>query len=189
MTLITDLFDDLDKPLPDVKITCTSVSCDDDLHCFLQPRRAGGKPFFGACRGCPADPVDWPQAHKRDPAHIDELFKQQRKELIRYYMWSKPFDEAAKARVRKLGWDGTLGSIRKTLNSSVGKAAGAWDGRQTKLAEDVVCYAQHSTATCCRKCMKYWHDIPMDRSLTEEEIDYCELLIRRYLELRKPHLD
>jgi hypothetical protein len=185
---MSDLFDDLDKPLPEVKITCTSVSCDDDLHCFLQPKRAGGKPYFGACRACPADPVDWPQAHKRDPAQIDNLFRQQRKELIRYVMWSKPFDDKAKARAKRLGWEQMLASIRQKLKTSVGKPAGAWDGRQTKMDSDVVFYGQHATATCCRKCMKYWHDIPLDRSLTESELDYCELLVRRYLELRRPEI-
>ncbi|NTA18886.1 DUF4186 family protein [Agrobacterium tumefaciens] len=104
-------------------------------------------------------------------------------------MWSKPFDDAAKERVRKLGWEGTLVSIRQALRSSVGKAAGAYDGRQTKFERNVVFYAQHSTATCCRKCMKYWYDIPMDRALTEEEMGYCELVIRRYLEIRKPDMD
>ncbi len=188
MTAMSDLFDDLDKPLPEIKITCTSVSCDDDLHCFLPKRRAGGKPFFGACRSCSEDPVDWPLAHARDPANVEQLFRQMRKELIRYYMWAKPFDREAISRVERLGWEGSLDTIRQRLKSRIGKAAGPWDGQQTSLKGDIVFFGQHATATCCRKCMKCWHGIPLNRPLEEEELDYCEFLVRKYLELRKPEI-
>ncbi|WP_153110853.1 DUF4186 domain-containing protein [Propionivibrio limicola] len=43
------------------------------------------------------------------------------------------------------------------------------DGKQTPFRGHPVFIAQHATATCCRKCLKKWHDIPAGRLLTPEE--------------------
>jgi hypothetical protein len=47
-----------------------------------------------------------------------------------------------------------------------------------------VYYAQHATATCCRKCMEYWHGIPKDRPLTDGELAYATMLVQAYLDDR-----
>jgi hypothetical protein len=49
-------------------------------------------------------------------------------------------------------------------------------------------YAQHATATCCRTCLEYWHDIPKGRTLTTEEFDYCATLVDLYLDKKLPEL-
>jgi hypothetical protein len=54
---------------------------------------------------------------------------------------------------------------------------------------NAIFYAQHATATCCRTCLAYWHDIPKGRSLTVEELDYCARLLDLYLDRRLPELD
>jgi hypothetical protein len=46
------------------------------------------------------------------------------------------------------------------------------DGRQTPMSKHPFFVAQHATATCCRGCLRKWHDIPVDRPLTAEEITY-----------------
>jgi hypothetical protein len=56
------------------------------------------------------------------------------------------------------------------------------DGRQTPLEGNAIYYAQHATATCCRTCLEYWHDIPKGRPLTTDEFDYCAALIDFFLD-------
>lgn len=185
---MTGLADKLDVPLPKIKITCTSVDCEQDLHCFLQKTRTGNKPSYGPCRACGAEGVDWERAHRRDPADVVLLFSELRKELIREHMWTKPFDEDAARKAAKLDRAALRERARRRLASSVGRPAGAWDGRQTPMEGDVIFYAQHATATCCRKCMLYWHGIDKDSPLSEEEQDYCLFMVDRFLDDRFPEL-
>ena len=49
-------------------------------------------------------------------------------------------------------------------------------------------YAQHATASCCRKCMEYWHGIPQTQTLTDEQIEYFVELAMMYLKDRLPDL-
>ncbi len=55
------------------------------------------------------------------------------------------------------------------------------DGRQTPKTGHPVFIAQHATATCCRKCLQKWHQIPQHRELTEEEQIYITLLLLRWI--------
>lgn len=41
--------------------------------------------------------------------------------------------------------------------------------------------AQHATGTCCRKCLEKWHHIPKGQPLTEKQIDYILLVLKRWL--------
>jgi hypothetical protein len=181
---MNDLTDRLDKPLPKIKITCTSVDCQNDLHCYLQKKRTGNNPSFGGCRSCGAENVDWERAHRRDPNNVTALFAELKTELIREHMWSKPFDDDAVRKFCKLSKEEFRVRIAKRLQSSVGRPANAWDSRQTPMEGNVVFYAQHATATCCRQCMLYWHGIDKSRELTTEEKDYFLFLIEKYLEER-----
>jgi hypothetical protein len=49
-------------------------------------------------------------------------------------------------------------------------------------------YAQHATATCCRKCLEYWHGLPVGRALDAKELDYLSEIVFRYVEDRIPNL-
>jgi len=183
------LTDKLDAPLPTLKITCTSVACEEDLHCFLQKKRSGNLPHYGPCRACGVERVDWERAHRRDPGDIDLLFAELRQEMIREHMWTKPFDEDAVRHASKFDRKTLFEKARKRLAASVGRPAGAFDSRQTKMEGNVIFYAQHATATCCRQCMLYWHGIDKNRHLTTEELDYCVTLIERYLGERLPEIE
>ena len=46
------------------------------------------------------------------------------------------------------------------------------DGRQTPYRGHPVFVAQHATATCCRRCLARWHDIPAGEPLTPEQSAY-----------------
>ncbi|MBW1692224.1 MAG: DUF4186 family protein [Deltaproteobacteria bacterium] len=51
------------------------------------------------------------------------------------------------------------------------------DGKQTPMKGHPVFVAQHATATCCKKCIRKWHGIEIDRKLTGEEIGFLVDLI------------
>ena len=46
----------------------------------------------------------------------------------------------------------------------------------------------NATATCCRTCLEYWHNIPKGRDLTAEEQEYCATLVDCFLDERLPEL-
>lgn len=186
---MSELTDKLDAPLPTLKITCTSVACGEDLHCFLQKKRTGNLPSYGPCRACGVERVDWGRAHRRDPEDIVLLITELRQELIREHMWTKPFDDDAVRRASKFDRTTLLDKARKRLISSVGRPAGAYDSRQTPMEGNVIFYAQHATATCCRQCMLYWHGIDKNAHLTADELNYCVTLVERYLDERLPEIE
>lgn len=64
----------------------------------------------------------------------------------------------------------------------------AYDGRQTPREGNIVYYAQHALACCCRTCLEYWHGIPKTAELTSGDIDYFTNLIMLYIGERLPNL-
>ena len=56
------------------------------------------------------------------------------------------------------------------------------DGKQTPMKGHPVFIAQHATATCCRSCLYKWHKINMNKTLSEEEIDYIVNVIMKWIE-------
>ena len=57
------------------------------------------------------------------------------------------------------------------------------DGKQTPMRNHPVFVAQHATATCCRKCLKKWHDIRTGQELTIEQINYVVSVILRWIRI------
>ncbi|MVM35680.1 DUF4186 family protein [Spirosoma sp. HMF4905] len=178
---------DFGEPLPKVK--CTDTKCDEDKHCFRQKRANPKKLEGGKCHACEADLVDWERVHQRDINDVEATFQFMKKEFIRHHFWNIELDKGLVEKNTIKGRDKLEKQVVSRLKSSV-KCAGdknAWDGRQTPIKKKhLIYFAQHATATCCRKCIKYWHGIPYDRELSEEEIEYLKNLIMRYIEDRIP---
>jgi hypothetical protein len=184
---MSDPFAELDAPIPSIKVTCTSTDCVNDQHCYLQKRKVEGAHVFGPCRSCGArPPFSIERLRRRDIDDVAYTLSALRHEMIREQFWTKPFDDQAMARARKKGRAGVLDGVAGRVRSAIGREANGFDGRQTGLTGNVIFYAQHATATCCRKCLSYWHNIPADRDLRPEEARYCEALIVAYLDERLP---
>jgi len=187
---MNDPFIELDQPLPAIKVKCTSTDCENDQHCYLRKRKVEGAHVFGACRACGTEaPFDIGRIRARDIDDIAYTFAALRNEMIRAHYWTKPFDNDALRRANKKGRDGVMAAVPGRLRSSIGKKANGFDGRQTGLEGNIILYAQHATATCCRKCLSYWHGVQADRDLKPKEARYCEALVVAYLEERLPPLD
>jgi Domain of unknown function (DUF4186) len=177
------------EPLPDVK--CKATKCEEGLHCFRPKRAAPLTLVGGACHACKEDSVDWQQAYKRDISQVDALFSELRKEYIRQHFWDVPINDKFKRRLLIKGKNKLKVEAAKRIKSSVREAGTTryQDGTQTPTKKyNIIYFAQHATATCCRKCIKYWHGIPYDRDLEPAEEIYLQQLITKYIETRLPDL-
>lgn len=55
------------------------------------------------------------------------------------------------------------------------------DGEQTPMKNHPVFVAQHATGTCCRKCLKKWHNLEMGKELTGEQVDYIVGVVMEWI--------
>jgi hypothetical protein len=175
------------RPAP-LEIKCTDVDCDNDLHCFKQLQKMAPNQR-GHCRACGADLVDWKRVHRRDLADAKHTFDALQHELIRHHFFHRTIDETAVRHAQRKGRVQLKQAVRYRLAKYLAPADPPRDGRQTPLEGNTIYYGQHATATCCRTCLAYWHDIPKGRPLTALELDYCAQLVDLFLDERLPELD
>jgi len=170
-------------------VKCTDTNCDAGLHCFRQAKKRGEKETTsGRCRECGAELVDWSRVHKREVNDVEYTFEALKYELVRHHYWHRQIDLHAVNYARRKGKEGMKLAAQRRIRKSVGPSEPPFDGRQTAKSGNPLFYAQHSTATCCRKCIEYWHGVPQHRELTEDEISYFAKLLYMYIECRLPNL-
>lgn len=181
--------DDLPKFEP-LNVHCSDSRCEANLHCFSPNRRKRDwqKTYTGQCQYCGKQLVNWNRVKARNLSDVKGTFEELGREYIRHVFFHASFDEAAKAEAQALGLDGLKAKISLLLEKKIGKAQIFRDGTQTKKQGSALYYAQHATATCCRKCLEYWHGIERGRDLISEELIYCEGLVSCYLDARAVEL-
>lgn len=175
------------KKPPPLDIKCTSVDCDNDLHCFKQLKKMT-LDQRGRCRACGADLVDWKRVHRRDKTDARHTFVALQHELIRHHFFHKAIDDSAMRHAQRKGRTLLKQAARDRLQKYLAPADPPRDGRQTPFEGNAIYYAQHATATCCRTCLEYWYDIPKGRALTSNEFDYCAALVDLFLDEKLPNL-
>jgi hypothetical protein len=176
------------KPIP---ITCTSANCAAGLHCFRATTEMVQQNRTGVCRECGASLVDWPRVYQCNLSDVQYTFKALKYECIRHHFWHKPLTQRAINHAKRKGKRQLREHVRDHLSKAVGPAAPFRDGYQTTMddqATSAVPYGQHATATCCRKCIEYWHGIPQGADLTLTQLKYCVELVCLYIEDRIPEL-
>jgi len=177
------------KPL---KISCTSTDCANNLHCFQLTQKLKRNGPAGRCRTCGAELVDWARVHRVDLADVNYTFEMMRYELIRHHFWHVPISMYAVNYARRKGLLRLKQAARKQIERAVKGVAHPREGQQTARETNphanLIHYAQHATASCCRKCVEEWHGIPRDRELTAPDIDYLTELAMLYAESRLPDL-
>jgi hypothetical protein len=179
------------QQLPELKVSCTDSRCDENLHCF-RPRRSNGD-SRPVCRECGADLVDWEELYKRDIDKEALLFSELPKELIRHHYWHMRLPDEVIAKALRA----SPHTLAKRTKRAVSKRVAApsselWrDGAQTPSAHSVGAQiyfcGMHAVAACCRKCMEYWHGIPREQPLSEEDALYFQTLVWHYVCLRLDH--
>jgi hypothetical protein len=183
----------VDVPVSDLtplNISCTSTKCESDLHCF-KPSKTALKRFghTGCCKECGRELIEWDRIHQNDIHDAAFTFQSMKNELIRHVFWHTRIDVRAISKALSSGKIELRSRARKILKSRIGGLPNAWDGRQTPMTGvDVVSYAQHATATCCRKCLEYWHNIKATDKLSDDQLDFCTDLVMLYVEEKIPNL-
>lgn len=174
-----------------IGIKCEDSDCDQGLHCFRATKEMRGTELEGSCRACGARLVDWQTVHRRSIQDVDLTFASLQNEFIRHHFWHKEFHIRAVNYARRKGKVKLLEAVTKRLRTCIAPAQPFHDGWQTPMNSDSpnpIYNAQHATATCCRRCLEYWHGVPMGRELSSEELEYFANLVFQYLDFRFPSL-
>ena len=56
------------------------------------------------------------------------------------------------------------------------------DGKQTPMRGHPVFIAQHTTATCCRECIRKWHKIQPGKELSQVQQEYLVDVIMTWIQ-------
>jgi len=175
--------------LTPLNISCGSTKCNEGLHCYSL-KKSSLKNFDSerVCYECGADLIEWNRIHKNDIKDAQFTFKSMRTELVRHVFWHTQIEEEAIENAHKRGKTEIRVKAAKLIRTRIGKLT-FMDGRQTPLTgKEVISYAQHATATCCRKCLEAWHNIPQNKPLTEDQVEFCTELVMLYINERVPGL-
>lgn len=109
--------------------------------------------------------------------------------------WLTPLDDAASKKVVRRSESYWSRAVEKRLESSIGRvysfrngSTGVFrDGTQTPFTGNIIFYAQHALALCCRRCVEDWYGIPKGRALTHEEVEWFKALILVFIRERSFH--
>jgi hypothetical protein len=175
-----------------LKISCSDSDCDAELHCF-RPKRVSDPYDHPVCRECGADLVDWEIVHRRDPGEVETLFAELPKELIRHHYWHMDIPEPILEKARRFRPAVLAERTKAAIQSHVAHPSSQiyHDGTQTANEHSpnaqIYFLGMHAVAACCRKCMEYWHGIPREQELTEEDEFYFASLVWLYVCRRLNH--
>ena len=176
------------KDLTPLNINCGSTKCEAGLHCFRMTKREIEKlGTSGICKTCGADLINWKRIRKQNPKDAKFIFQSLKSELIRHVFWHLPINQRDIDKALKIGSIEVENKIIDRMTKTIG-IANPYRNGYTPYSGNVIFYAQHATATCCRRCMEYWYDIPMGKPLTKDEISFSKDLIQLYLKERVPEL-
>ncbi len=170
-------------------ITCGRSECKTDLHCF-RPKHGDNPASPGPCRECGAQLINWSQMHAREALEATEKFSLLRKEWIRHFFFHLPLTARIETYARQHGSSGLVDIAQKQLSKgSMLEFNESSDFKQTKMLDGtIVHWGRHAVACCCRRCMAYWHNVPLTAELSAADIDYFGQLIMLYIKYRMPHL-
>jgi hypothetical protein len=178
------------KPLPDIK--CGDSDCVNGFHIYKAKKKKAGKEYEGInCRECGDDSIDWPEFRKRDLSDIDKTFTALKKEHVRHVFWDLEIDKYLLEELFQKGIEQIEKDAENRLIKVVKKCGKEIfrDGTQTPLNKhNIILFAQHATASCCRKCIQIWHNIPYDKELDDNDIKYLKDLILLYVHNKVPNL-
>lgn len=169
-------------------ISCGSTKCEEGYHCFrMTPKQIEKKGESGLCKSCGVSLIDWKRINMRDSRDAKFIFASLRNELFRHMYWHIKIDDEALKLAAEIGPSGIAETAMMRMRDKIGIEKPYRKGI-TPYTGDVVYYAQHATATCCRRCMQYWYNIPEGRALNAEELKFTTDLINLYVEERLPKL-
>lgn len=175
--------------LDPIDISCDSSDCDNNLHCFNLGKKNRIYHEEGVCKYCGVNIIKWDRLHHQNISDIDFTIDSLEKEYIRHYYWHIDLPITAKNYALRKGIAELEVSIKKRIKQALIPSQPIRDGYQTPFhSKNPIHYAQHATATCCRKCLHYWHGIELGRELLPNEIAYTTALIMEFITRKVPGL-
>lgn len=173
-------------------LKCSRTNCPKDLHCFDPWGRNVTTPF-APCTTCGIELTKWETMHTRELGTAAGKFVLLKHEWIRHFFFHVPITARIEHYARIHGVQGLAqkGLDQLRNNKMIRFSGSRWhDQQQTKMLDGpIVHWARHAVACCCRECMAYWHNVPLDSELSESEIAYFQQLIVLYIRERLPDLN
>jgi hypothetical protein len=171
-------------------ITCRRTACvKSDLHCFDSTI---WKPSYsaGLCQDCGAERIDWDIFHSRTMDDVEQKFDYLKNEWIRHFFFNVPITKRIEEDAGEKGYSGLKENLESLFHRKIMREFNKiGDRRQTSMLNGtIVEWARHATGCCCRRCVSYWHGIPLNVRLAEDDVEYFTNLSLRYISLRLPKL-
>ena len=175
--------------LSPLEVKCSQTRCQEGFHYYTSKRAPKGG-SIGDCRVCGDASVDWDRIHKHDIEDLDYTFSSLKRELLRHVCWVNELDPKVIPHAIERGKPEVLRRATEIVTKRIAKIpVGHFDYMCTpKHGREIIHYAQHGTATCCRKCLERWHNIPQDIVLNSNQIKYIVGLIEKFIDDRVPEL-
>ena len=185
------------KVTPPLKkvITCTSSECKSNLHNFrtnMRKKINKSKTYRNeSCIDCDKKMIDWDRIDKKNLGDHEYLITSLNYELIRHTFWTKPIDRHLMKNIRTKTISELRSDVTKILKKTLSAPSNKQfrDGIQTPKEGNIIYYAQHATATCCRKCFEEWYNIDKNKKLNDNHLKYPIEIVMIYLKKRIPGLE
>lgn len=182
----------IDKPVSELsplEVTCSQTRCKEGFH-FFTSKVAPKEGKLGDCKDCGDNSIDWDRIHKRDQNDLEYTFSSLKRELLRHVCWVNELDPEVIPHAVERGKSELLKRAKEIVSKKIAKIPqGYYDYLCTpKHGKEIIHYAQHATATCCRNCLERWHAIPQDIVLNDGQINYIVALIEKFIDDRVPQL-
>jgi hypothetical protein len=174
-----------------LQLTCAMTACKHGRHCldYLRRPHKGDSPVQpGQCRDCGTNVAELPALGGRRYGDVGELLETcsgQQSELIRAHYWHVQIDQWAYNQARRLGLREVRGRVEAAVTTAMTRND-MWAGRGAAYSQNIVAYAQHATATCCRRCAAYWHGLSPDSAVppSQRQLDHVISAALSWVELR-----
>jgi hypothetical protein len=179
-----------------LEIKCAMTSCQHGRHCLDHIRRPRAGELLmapGSCRDCGSPVVSLPEPGGRKYGDDEEVLRtctDQQSELIRAHYWQVPIDQWAYNQALRYGKLELVRRLERQVSAAM-DPDNSFAGRGASYSGKIVAYAQHATATCCRRCAAYWHGTPAadgPEPLTTAQLRHLIKVARTYIDVRLPDL-
>ena len=109
----------------------------------------------------------------------DQLNTEFAKSETRIIFW---FDDKDIDYINEKGLDTIRQHAKDFIAKREAPAYIANDGKQTPMRGHPVFIAQHTTATCCRECIRKWHKMQPGKELSQVQQDYLVDVIMTWIQ-------
>jgi Domain of unknown function (DUF4186) len=170
-------------------IVCGRSECEQQLHSYGRPPSRAHLPP-GPCEDCGVAVVPWNLMHARDLTQVNLKMDFLKTEWVRHFFFNVPVTP----RIGHFAGTEGLAGLESVANDQLSQPRmlnfdPRWDRYQTKMLDgNIVHWARHAMGCCCRRCLAYWHNVPLETTLSTSDGDYFRSLLMSYIKLRIPLL-